>query len=530
MPINAVTKYQGVFFKLALLIVLGIIYALTLAPDITWANRGADGADLIAATYTGGVPHPSGYPTYMLLARLFQWLPIGALAFRTNLMSAVFGVATALLISDLAQRSLHREGMQGQLSHFIGFSVGLSFGLSPLFWSQAVITEVYTLHAFFMALILTLTPLAQKIRLMRRAGAKNGIWLDRLGGLIFGLALGNQLTVIFLLPVWLVFGMFNPDLKTGSDERKYRLLIFSKYSISFHFPKTDWRVIIRRLGWLLLGLLIYITIPMRARSGSPINWGSPVDLKGLWWLVSGQLYQDRVFSLAPEYILPRIRNWAGWLQTQFGLLGLILGFFGLWYGKPRYPRFTWITVWVFLAFSIFAVGYNSTDSYVLLLPVYMAFALWIGLGAATVFEFVAVKKPRSMLIPLSGLVLLLMIALNAWANYPDVDASQDRRAVAFAAEVLANAPQDAILFAHEDEDIFTLRYYTYALGQRPDLVILSEALITDWYRETMRQTYFDLSIPENNCYDCIKRDIIAINPRPVCDVVFDAEEILACQP
>ena len=35
-----------------------IIYAITLAPSVP----GGDSGELIAAAYTGGVPHPPGYP------------------------------------------------------------------------------------------------------------------------------------------------------------------------------------------------------------------------------------------------------------------------------------------------------------------------------------------------------------------------------------------------------------------------------------------------------------------------------------
>ncbi len=33
---------------------LGIAYALSLAPGLSWANNGADGGDLITAAATGG--------------------------------------------------------------------------------------------------------------------------------------------------------------------------------------------------------------------------------------------------------------------------------------------------------------------------------------------------------------------------------------------------------------------------------------------------------------------------------------------
>jgi len=531
-----VKEIQGIVFNLTLVIIIAIVYALTIAPDITWANAGADGADLITATYMGGVPHPSGYPTYMLLAKIFQLIPLGPLAFRTNLMSAVFGVFSALLASGLVKRCIRSYIEHSWLPHWVGFITGLAFGLSQLFWAQAVITEVYTLHIFFILLVLWLTLLLGKVQFLEKAGLLAPTWLDRLGGLLFGLALGNQLTVIFLLPVWLLvdtvyFEQIRAYILSLRTSRWRRVKQSQSSLIRIINTAVNWPSFARRFGWLLLGLGVYIVIPIRARSVSPVKWGNPVDLEGLWWLVSGQAYQDRLFTLAPEFVWTRIRNWADMLQTQFGLLGLILGFYGLLYGKPRLKRFYWITVWTFLAYSIFAVGYNSSDSYVLLIPAYLAFALWIGIGTASILEYMAGQAWRNILIPITGLGLLLMIGVNAWENYPDVDASQDSRAIEFAAHVLESAPQDAMLFAYAGEDIFTLGYYMYALDHRPDLVVfMSGALVESWYREVLRETYPDLRIPDDDCYDCLKSTLIAVNPRPACEVVFDAEEIVVCHP
>jgi hypothetical protein len=75
-----------------------LVYLLTLARTLTWAHDGADGGDLIVAVLTGGVPHPPGYPTYLLLGSLFARLQVGAPAFRLNLMSAV-GAAAVVAVT-----------------------------------------------------------------------------------------------------------------------------------------------------------------------------------------------------------------------------------------------------------------------------------------------------------------------------------------------------------------------------------------------------------------------------------------------
>ena len=98
-------KHAERFLPIVLFLSLLTVYGMTLAPGLTWANSGADGGDLITAAATGGVPHPTGYPVYLLLARAFQFLPIGSLAFRTNLLSALAAATASLLVYGLVRRS-----------------------------------------------------------------------------------------------------------------------------------------------------------------------------------------------------------------------------------------------------------------------------------------------------------------------------------------------------------------------------------------------------------------------------------------
>ena len=65
-----------------------VLYARTLAPGLTWAHHAADGGDLLAAALVGGVPHPSGYPTYQLLLRTAVALFPGEPARAGNWLSA----------------------------------------------------------------------------------------------------------------------------------------------------------------------------------------------------------------------------------------------------------------------------------------------------------------------------------------------------------------------------------------------------------------------------------------------------------
>jgi len=504
-----------------LIAVLVFAYGVTLSPDITWANHGADGGDLITAAATGGVPHPPGYPTYLVLARWFQLLPVGSLAFRTNLLSAVCGLLSAVIVADLAYQSCAGSNITCSLA---GLLAGLGFGLSPLLWSQAVITEVYALNALFVGLILWLMPLSSGTRFLPGTAFQNRFWLDRLGGLVFGLALGNQVTIAFLLPPWLLAGNVDKAKKGAGNH--------SPQPPYPRLPLHQRQSLIRRMTWLAIGLTVYLTLLIRARSGSPVNWGDPSSLENLWWMVSGQYYQWRVFALPVYNLWPRLLEWVELLGDQFSWLGLGLALYGFINGEQRWPRYRWETAWVFSAFIVFALGYNTLDAYVLLIPAYMMVALWLGLGAARLLEKVSSwRGAGAWMAPIGGMLLVILVLANAWVNFPHVDASQDHRATDYVHDVLENAPRNAILYTFDDQDTFPLWYYHFALGERPDLTILQIRLLPeDWYRQTMRATYPGLVIPDQA--DRIwYLAVMAANPnRPNCETLLDKPEVLKCKP
>jgi hypothetical protein len=388
---------------------LGGTYLATLAPGLSWANNGADGGDLVTAAATGGIPHPSGYPTYLLLARLFQFLPFGSIAYRTNLFSAVCTVLAAVLVYYLVI-GLPYAPLRG--NWLAGLFSAYAFGLSPLVWSQAVISEVYGLHALFLVLTLYLLPLGVDPPPAWRTR------LDRIRGLLFGLGLGNHLTLVFLLPLLLLIGVISKDANRGSKG--------SRKSFLWRGWDFNWKSFATRVGWLRIGLLVYLTLPLRAISNPPINWGNPATLKNFMWLVSGRMYGSYAFGVSAAFILPRLQAWVSLLVAQFGISGLLIGLFGLLYCRPIAFRFYLVTGWLVLAYSVFSIGYNSYNAEIYLIPVFLAVALWIGLGGAGLIGFLS-RRAR-WLAPAVGILFIGYFISFAVVNLPKVDASQNSEA------------------------------------------------------------------------------------------------------
>jgi hypothetical protein len=468
------------------------VYLATLAPGLTWANYGSDGGDFIAAAVTGGVAHPTGYPVYLLLARLFQFLPVGSLAFRTNLMSVLAAVLTAVLVYALVTRAA--SPFSGHRNWLAGLASAYAFGLSPLLWSQAVITEVYALHALFVASILYFFTDDLSVRFAQER-------LDRFLGILAGLAIGNHLTSVLLLPI-----LFSTKFSRNPG-------VLPRTSLMAGW-QLDIRGLLCRLTWLGIGLLAYLSLPLRSLANPPINWGNPVTLDGFAWLVSGKLYQDDLFVLTLSSVWERCQVIAALFLGQFGVFGLVLGLVGLIiFFKPSHLFLA--TIWIVVAFSAFSIIYATYDSFLYLIPVFLCFAIWIGMGLAGLMNLFS-QRFRKVGIAL-GLAFILILFVQAGSNWSQVDASQDLRAEQFGREVLNQAPSRAIVFAKGDRAVFTLWYFHIALQNRPDLAVVAVDLLHfDWYQRTLRSSYPDLSLPGPFPF---ATTVVAANPgRPVCYV------------
>lgn len=440
------------------------IYLYTLAPGLTWANDGSDGGDLITAAYTGGIAHPTGYPLYLILARLFQFIPIGSLAYRTNLMSTFYAVLSALLLYRVVTRTLEDMGIEH--IWIAGLTAGFALGLAPLFWSQAVITEVHTLQTFLVVLILYLY-------FFPFWGLEHK-HLERLRGLVLGLAMGNHVTTVFLVP--LVF--FSGTTRQQGERVLDKPMLFA--------PSLT-----RQLVWLAIGLSIYLTLPLRALTNPPINWGYPITLKRFWWLVSGELYQSYYLQFEFVEIWSRLQVWASLLVRQFGWPGLVLAIFGLiLLFKPS--RLYLTTIWIGMVYSAFALVYLSDDSYLYLIPVLISFAIWMGLTVGHVCGVLTLNAVRW------GMCVLILgyFTFHAFGHVGRVDASSDLQAELFGRQVMSEVPTDALVFLKGDQAVFTIWYFHFTLGQRPDVIVIAEELLHfDWYQENLRDAYPLLDIP-----------------------------------
>lgn len=327
-----------------------LLYGWTLAPGLTWAHFGADGGELITASFTLGVPHPPGYPTYVALGKLFSYLPLGSTAVRYNLFSAAAAAAAAAFVSAAAL-SLMDQPQPSPAEAAAATAAGISLAAAPLVWGQATIAEVYALNLMVLAALLW-SLLSEKPPLLT--------------GALLGLSVSTHLTSLLMVPLVLALT-----------------------------PGASWG----RLGaGVLFGLTPYLLIPLFAAGDSPIVWGEPTSPAGWLWLVSGSLYRSNLFSLPGAELWPRLQSWLPMLAAQLSWAALVLLLFSF-LGTAAQRRRRWLLMGATgAAYLVYAVGYNSVDAAVFTLPALL-------LGALMMVPGLRALRWAALLLPISVIVI-----------------------------------------------------------------------------------------------------------------------------
>lgn len=452
-----------------------LLYLSTLAPGLTWANHGADGGDLLAAAASNGVPHPTGYPLYTMLLQtwlaLWGWIvPRSDIAWRGNLFSGFWAAVSVGITAHLVYRRLAGKRSAAWLW---AAGAGLAWGSSPLLWSQAVITEVYALHAALIALLGWVLWVYSPRAAWRRALAL---------GLVVGLGLAHHVTIVLLLPA-VAYWLWSEPNRPASQTRH---------------PGRFWLL---ATAGVALGLLFYLRLPVVAAGSQPppVDWGYPQHWPGVWWLVSGAAYRRYLFAVEPSQLLAHISAWALAVSTQYTPLGFGLALVGLYHQDQHEPRLrNFGLLWV-LPISIYTVGYNTLDSEIYLLPVAWMMALWLVDGLPTIADMAAsylslpAERARRWTLGVAVLALLLLTGIR----FPVYSLRQDRQAEQFVTGAAAVLEPGSLVFSSADAETFALWYGAWGSGEllaaAPGTAFINVALYQfDWYRRLMADLYPEL--------------------------------------
>lgn len=364
-----------------------IVYVQTLLPDVGWG-------DIARFQYVAkiwGIPHRFGYPLYIALSRLFGYLPIGSLAYRINLMSAVFAALAAVTVYFLVMRLVE--------DRVAGVSAALSFAFCRALWAQAVVAEVYSLNVFlFGAVLLTFLAWYQ---------SRNESLLY-LGVGLYALSFGNHMTVVTLIPAV-----------------AYLLLV------------TDYRVLLKprqvalMAGLVLLGASQYLYVILRAQQQPLLNELGPFSWRGwIHWMTRSR-FPGQFFGYTLGDQVDRVRIYLELLEKQFFRWGYILSWIGLWEQlKADLRRFLFLAL-AALGIYIFGMNYGGITFRIYLVPSYLVMAVFLGCGLSALRRWWAGLFQGNRrwwtwaLTAGLAVVILAMPLYPLWRNWTEVDESDN---------------------------------------------------------------------------------------------------------
>ncbi len=442
---------------LLLLAGLGCLYVFTLAPTVTTAYGGADGGELATAVALGGVAHPPGYPTYLLLGRVALLLPGGEVAWRLAVLNAgCLALAASVLAATIGQLPTSLPLRPRLLAASVA---ALSFGLDRRVWEQALIVEVYAAATLFLALLVWLTARWWRWHAQRTLAA---------AGLVLGLGLGIQLP----LAAWLA-GVAAVGIAGVCQSWPGRASLVARLRSGWPFAAL-----------LLLGLAVYALLPWRGRLVPQASWGDWRSFDGALAHISGREYAYLV-DVVPwsmrvgriSYALRDLVQGLGWLGSGLALAG------GL--GAPaELRRWRWLMGGIAASTLVWAISYGGSDSAVYLLPLHLIGAFWAGVGALLALDWIEQRAPGrwrwAAVVPL-GLILLALLRIPS-ISLRDITAERDR-----AVMWLQAAPLAGTIVTQNDTDTFPLWYAQKVLGVRPDVTVIDQRLCgRRWYRVRCR--------------------------------------------
>ena len=420
-----------------------LVYLRTLLPGLAFGDWG----EMQTVPHILGIAHPTGYPTYILLAWLTELVPIGSVAFRSNVLSAVLVAASLATAAAIAVRLGVRP--------LVAVAASLALGAVGTIWAAATVAEVNPLHLLLCALLIHRALVWEA----RRAT------IDLvLGGVLVGLAIGNHLLSLFVAPFIVAFVAW-----VGRRELLAR----------------PWLVVPGVLA-LILGLSVYAYIPLAASRSPALPYNHPVTLEGVWWLVSGVQFRgqfDFLSSKGPGIFLASLDDLRDLAFARATPILPLLGLAGIAILVVRRTAFGLMAAAILITGCYLWANYLRLEHY-LLVP-----WLVLGIGAAVALETIvqalveAVRRWVGREADLSrgiglvvGLLGLAFAVALAGLNCQAADRSGDRSGDDYVKATFGSLPQNAAILSYWDAST-PLWHAQHAEGLRRDVLIVDDTNI-----------------------------------------------------
>ncbi len=410
----------------------------------------------IMSSYFLGIAHPPGYPLHTLIGHLFSQVPVGSVASRVHAMSGFFGALGCILVALISLQLLH--------SRTAAYAAALMLAWSPVYWSQSIIAEVYTLNSFFFLLILLL--LLESVEYHRNCADESAVFKKNLSiriaaiAFIYGLSLTNHWplmilgTTCFLIIAW--------PLRREIASR------FASVSTSLLAGLTPY-----------LWMYLYTPPPPAYTFMGPIN-----NLTDLWLYISRQSYSNVDNSItagvADKILFTKFFASEAIRQLfPLGSLFAVIGFITQWQAIGKGASLALLAG--FIASSLLLIVLLNFDfdelhrSFfrVYLLPAFSIIAIWSAVGIASTLKIAPrlLKHPNNKTITYA--ILLLASGSVLIINFNKNFRHNDNWSTRYADALFSSVEKNTYLFTDTDSTTGVIGYFHHVEKRRPDLTLMN---------------------------------------------------------
>jgi hypothetical protein len=495
-----------------------ILYFSTISPSAWMWDTG----EYMAAAKVLGLPHPPGNPFFILIAHVFGDMPLpGSYAQHINTMAALASAISAGFWFLVTERILS-GWMPKSWQRLTGAALATLIGATAFtVWNQSVVNEkVYTISLFFFTavswLMISWTDDPEGPKAERRL---------LMVAYLLGLGYSNHPAGFLVVPA----------VGVAILVKRWQTLL-------------NWRLLVKGLVVLMLGLTPFIYEPIRAAYFPPLNEGEPTACVdkietsctfseltkqrlmdninreqygkklergapytgqvGMWWLYFKWQWLRDAYSESPA------------LQAILAVLFLSLGIIGgyvhytqdrrtFWYFGPLMFTLTFALIY----YMNFKYGWSQApelgdsvqrevrDRDYFYIWSYSAWGVWAAVGLVYIWQSVAELLDRTPdeSLDTAGYAtrrswmlatpLLLIAFVPLVGNWKTASHRGDSFAAEWGKDMLNSVEPYGILITNGDNDTFPLWYAQEVEGVRQDvLVLVTSYLNTDWFvRQVIRR-------------------------------------------
>ncbi len=494
--------------------IIGLLVFISYMFTVSHSVGENDAGELAMAQATLGIPHPTGYPLFILLGFMFSKLPIPVSpVLKLNILGSVWCALTVIIIIRVSALILNNPNLffknkkvssitfhniKGYKIIAASIFTGLMYAYSATFWLQSARVEVYSLQMFLSSLIIYLT-FKTYIKCQENTDdLVESMYIIKKWWVIFfllGLGFANHMMTLYLIPATVVLYFFSSGINFKSVKSLFVLFLITG----------------------LISAFFYFLLMIRANTLPPGEYWDVSTLKGLFEHITAKEYSkyltqntDTIFNQGSKLFKMLSFNFSSvsFSAGEFAL-SLFLGISGLFLIFLFDKKIIFYFGLILILSIIAALIYNIPDINEYFLIPFMIISILASIPLIIILKAI---ENRKLIIVVFYTFLLFLLIIEFKINYNYVDRSNTYTFEKTFKAAVNSLPLNSVLLT--DNWILFLSpgfYYQKVENIRKDVSIISPsaALEEESYKIYKAQGILDNNnnvIRKNNIY--ISADVV----------------------